>query len=503
MNSTSPDAAGASWTPLDVGWLLLNGSLVFAMQIGFCMLEAGSVTSKSTESIMLKNMCDLALTAILWWAVGYALAFDQGNGFIGGSGGARLFFASGVDDAYESALFFFHFTFCSTAATIVSGAIAERANILAYLTFSTACATIIYPVVAHWEWSVGGWASPSNAHGSALLGGVIDFAGGGAVHVVGGVASLCGAAIIGPRRGRFLPPAATGRARHTAVPMPGHSSVLQVLGTFMLWFGWYGFNGGSTLRLGVGDAKTAARVMITTTLAGSSAAITSGFFMRFAGKTQSWDVDAVCNGALAGLVSVTSGCATMQPWAALLVGVVGAFAYMGGSRAVVRFLIDDPLDAAAVHGTCGAWALLSAALFSTDTYTREVYGGALEPGLFYPGSSGERLAVAAVFVVAVSGWVGATSSAVFLLLRRYKHLRMPDKLEEIDMDASITPAGAAFTSMVFDPPLQGAAAGGGIVYEPQPDLRPDTRAAPDTQVQLADIELEEAKPAADAGDSAQ
>lgn len=235
---------------LDVVWLLTNGFLVFLMQVGFCMLEAGAVSSRSTEAIMMKNACDCCVTALVWWAVGYTFAFGDGSPFIG-VGPSGLFFASGIDDAYTWAAFFFHLNFCATASTIVSGAIAERAHILSYLLFSLACGIIIYPVVAHWQWSTSGWASPSNPN--ALLGGVIDFAGGGAVHVLGGVASLCGAAIIGPRKGRFDPTLDTGDPgaatsgvariscckRRTPQPMPGHSSVLIIMGTFMLWVGWY------------------------------------------------------------------------------------------------------------------------------------------------------------------------------------------------------------------------------------------------------------------------
>ena len=264
LSSTQSTSDQDTSRALDVVWLLLNSFLIFLMQIGFCMLEAGAVTSKSTESIMMKNAIDAAITGLVWWAVGHALAFGTGSGFVGVAT-PSLFFMGGVDDAYEWATFFFHLNFAMTASTIVSGAIAERAHILSYLLFSTLCAAIIYPVVVHWQWSSSGWASPTSP--DALLGGVVDFAGGGAVHVMGGVAALCAAAIIGPRRGRFdpllepvtgvsAPAAADGSAAAAApratvrsggvcgwrprstLPMPGHSSVLLIMGTFILWVGW-------------------------------------------------------------------------------------------------------------------------------------------------------------------------------------------------------------------------------------------------------------------------
>ena len=220
--ATSTDAAQ------DVAWLLLSAFVVFLMQCGFCMLEAGSVTSKSTESIMMKNLCDCAVTVILWWVVGYAFAFGDGNGFIGYN--TDTFFMNKAETSYDWAFFFFQFNFAATASTIVSGATAERSQILSHLFFSSMNAMsmnamIIYPVVAHWAWSSSGWASISSGH--AFSSGVIDFAGCGPVHTVGGVASLVGAAIAGPRLGRF--------EHKLPIPLPGHSSVLQVMGTFILW----------------------------------------------------------------------------------------------------------------------------------------------------------------------------------------------------------------------------------------------------------------------------
>ena len=239
---------------LDVVWLLLSAMVVFLMQVGFCMLEAGCVRSKSTDHTMIKNLGDLAISSIVWWAIGYALTFGEGNGFIGHTS-EHAFFSNGAHTGYQWAFIFFQFNFLATATTVVGGAIAERAHISSYLVFSALCPLIVYPPVAHWEWSASGWASPTNE--KAFLGGIIDFAGCGAVHMVGGIASLCGAAVIGPRPGRFdTAPVVAGskapRWLHRPLPMPGHSTVLQVMGTFILWVGWYGFNAGSTLGMQVG-----------------------------------------------------------------------------------------------------------------------------------------------------------------------------------------------------------------------------------------------------------
>lgn len=395
---------------MNVTWMLLSGMIIFLMQFGFCMLETGSVTSKSTESIMIKNLGDLALSSLAWWAVGYAFAFGGGGEFIGFSSADRdgthtsaWFATNGVQASEDWAKFFFHLNFVATASTIVSGAIAERAHILSYFFYSTLCACIIYPPVAHWEWSSTGWASPYRADHGAWQGGVIDFAGCGAVHLVGGVGAVIGAAIIGPRKGRYDP------SSMKPIPMPGHSSVLQVMGTFILWVGWYGFNAGSTMRMDGVNSRTAARVAVTTTLAASMGGVTGMLVPRCLGTTKTYDVPSVCNGVLAGLVSITGGCATVTAWASLLIGVIGGVAFLVTSRLLLeRGGIDDPLDAGAVHGSCGVWGLLAASLFSTAEYTADVYGPMLTPGLFYS-AGGQRLTASVVFTLATVAWVGLTS----------------------------------------------------------------------------------------------
>jgi len=470
-------------------WLLSNGILVFFMQCGFGMLEAGAVTARGTQNILLKNLLDASISAVVWYSFGYGLAFGGENPFIGNplsasdssssSSNSNLFLVKLLEEdatgfstpnsasGYAWAFWWFQFTFAATAATIVSGAVAERAQLISYLIYSTFITLFIYPVVAHWVWSGSGWLSPLNP--DAFLGGVIDFAGSGVVHVTGGVAALAGAYTIGPRRGRFVtagaPPCANASAstaaaclRHRCscccerggkqreqlkpMPMPGHSSVLHSLGTFILWMGWYGFNAGSTLSIGGSAPRTAARIFATTTLSASSGGITAVVLNRVRGYGQQWDVAAMCNGVLAGLVSITAGCATCPAWAAIAIGILGGCIFRFASWVVLEVLhIDDPLDAFAVHGACGAWGVLACALFSTDYYTSNVAsnsrGGVVDGGK-------NLIGAALVFLAVTICWVGSMSLVMFSVLRRLGVLRI---------QAGMTPAGGG-------PPFDSSGHGG-------------------------------------------
>ena len=339
----------------------------------------------------------------------------------------------------------------------MSGAVAERAQLPAYCIFSSLITGFVYPIVAHWVWSTSGWLSCSN-EGSWLC--MIDFAGSGVVHATGGIAALAGATIIGPRTGRF-------DASGHAVPMPGHSSVLQVLGTFILWLGWYGFNAGSTMGISTDtQARTAGRVVVTTTLSAAAGGITAVCLEKFIGNSRAWDVAAMCNGILAGLVSITAGCATVQPWAAIIMGLGGACFYRLASKVMLRLQIDDPLDAFAVHAVCGFWGIVTCAIFSTPEYTkcacslrllrlwkgregasprpraqsppahhrervrislragsaitegRIDKGGALYGGI-------ELLGAACIFSLAHVVWVGTLTTVIFFSLRHLALLRVP------------------------------------------------------------------------------
>ena len=298
---------------------------------------------------------------------------------------------------------------------------------------------LIYPVVVHWVWDGNGWASAFNSNegdDAPLLGGQIDFAGSGVVHMTGGIAAFVGAAVIGPRTGRFSGGGRTGNP----VPIKGHSSVLQVLGTFILWLGWYGFNPGSTLGItAAGYAQAAARSVVTTTLSAATGGLTVVTLDKLLGS-KTWDVSAVCNGILGGLVSITAGCSTVYPWAAVLIGCIGGFVYFGASNLVLKVLkVDDPLDAFAVHGACGFWGCLATALFTAPAYG---YHGTLDDGCkegggvgaFYGG--GCLIGVTLATLCAEIVWVGGTSFLLFYALKMAGILRVSSEVEEAGMDIS-------------------------------------------------------------------
>ncbi|OAY71910.1 Ammonium transporter 1 member 1 [Ananas comosus] len=425
------DAASA----IDSTYLLFSAYLVFAMQLGFAMLCAGSVRAKNTMNIMLTNVLDAAAGALFYYLFGFAFAFGgPSNGFIG-----RHFFGlKGVPEVgFDYPFFLFQWAFAIAAAGITSGSIAERTQFVAYLIYSAFLTGFVYPVVSHWFWSGDGWASASRTAGEALLfrSGVIDFAGSGVVHMVGGVAGLWAALIEGPRIGRFDH---AGRS----VALRGHSASLVVLGTFLLWFGWYGFNPGSftTILKSYGPAgsihgqwSAVGRTAVTTTLAGSVAALTTLFGKRL--QTGHWNVVDVCNGLLGGFAAITSGCSVVDPWAAVVCGFVSAWVLIGLNQAAARYKYDDPLEAAQLHGGCGAWGIIFTALFARERYVNEVYPG--RPGRPYGlfmGGGGRLLAAHVVQILVIFGWVTCTMGPLFLLLHKLGLLRISAEDEMAGMD---------------------------------------------------------------------
>jgi ammonium transporter, Amt family len=318
------------------------------MQTGFAMLCAGSIRQKNVKNIMLKNLLDACGGAIGFYTVGYAFAYghkgdpDQKT-FIGNS-----YFALKDFDSWAG--WFFQFAFAATAATIVAGTVAERCKMAAYLCYSVVLTGFVYPVVVHAVWSSNGFLSafatdPFNGVGS------IDFAGSGVVHLVGGTTALIAAIVLGPRKGRFYDE--DGNPLETPHSFPPHSVALQVLGTFILWFGWYGFNPGSALIIdNAGSAAAASLAAVTTTLAGASGAVTCMFVDSIidgmmTGET-SYEITMAMNGALGGLVAVTAGCAVVEPYAAIIIGAIGGVVYLGFSKLLIKLRIDDAVDA----GTC-------------------------------------------------------------------------------------------------------------------------------------------------------
>ena len=383
---------------------------------------------------------DASVGALAWYVLGYGFAFGDavpGNGFIG-----RRYFAMRRLPYYEGSLigsvngftsFFFQYTFAATASTIVSGSVVERASIMAYISYSFLLTAFVYPVVAHWEWSTTGWLSPTRTGASVLFGsGIVDFAGCGAVHMVGGFSGIVGSALLGPRIGRYDQ---DGKPR----AMPGHNVSFAALGTFILWFGWFGFNCGSAGGI-VGQSATVSRVAVSTTLGGAAGGVAA---LAFAVKVDKcWDVLMCLNGILAGLVSITSGCAFFEPWAAIVAGGIGGLLFPIFSRTLTRLRIDDPLEAGAMHGGCGVWGLLATGFLAQTKAVNSVYPtppngveGTLRPGGAFYGH-GQLLASQIVGIVTIGGWTVFNMFICFSLLKKFRLLRVPASEEEVGMDES-------------------------------------------------------------------
>ncbi|GMH37087.1 hypothetical protein BSKO_04960 [Bryopsis sp. KO-2023] len=445
--STTPTPADDA----DVSFLLASGYLVFFMQCGFCMLSAGSVRSKNAKNIILKNLLDACFGALGFYLLGYGIAFGaDGNKFIGGKG----FGLKGVDTA-EYATWFFQFAFAATAATIVSGAVAERTKFQAYLLYAFFLTAWVYPIVAHWVWSDEGWLSVNLPRKELFNGsGMIDFAGCGVVHMVGGFAGLAGAWCVGPRLGRYDQ---GGKARD----IPGHSAPLALLGVFILWFGWYGFNPGSAFTI-IGSSRVVALCAVNTTLAAAAGTVTTlGLTMaRLFGSTGIlvWDTVAAGNGALAGLVSITAGCSVVHPWAAVLIGTFGGAVYSGSSYLVAQILmVDDPLDAIAVHGFCGMWGLLATAAFAEEDLVGLSYGDFVgedgEVGRrafgFIAGGDGRLLVAAITGIMAIFMWVMCHMVPFFYMAKSLGLLRVSPMEEHDGLDISHH-GGAAYPTDKID-----------------------------------------------------
>ena len=400
-------------TNADCFWLMFGGCLVFFMQAGFALLEAGSIRAKNTKNILIKNSLDACLGAILWWFCGYSFAFgvqgDSPNKFIGGKD-----FFSALDKPASTtyyAFWFFQWAFAATAATIVSGAVAERCTLTAYAAYTCFLTAFVYPVVVHWTWSSEGWLTDGD-----IGPGLLDFAGSGVVHMTGGGAALMGAYFLGPRIGKF-------EADGTPVDIPGHSSSLQCLGTFILWFGWYGFNCCSTGAWG--DMVTATKVAVTTTLAAAAGGISALGCEVVAGKNA--DLPPILNGILAGLVSITAGCNVVEPWAAFVLGLIGGVVYTISCKLLIKMQIDDPLSASPVHFFCGAWGVIGTGLFATKANNGLLAGGA---------TGGKQLGIQFLGVLAIGAWTCILSGLLFIALKATGKLRVDTDAEEKGMDAS-------------------------------------------------------------------
>ena len=320
-------------------WVVIAGAMVFLMQAGFAMLETGMVRAKNAVNVMMKNYMDLCVGTLLFWLVGYGLMFGNNpTGWIGTS----LFGLSTAPD-WDYTLIFFQIMFAATAATIVSGAMAERTNYIAYLIGTCGITAIIYPIFGSWAWNDHGWLKQL---------GFIDFAGSTVVHSVGGWCALAAIILLGPRLGRF---AESGEVR----AVPGHNLGFIAIGGFLLWFGWFGFNGGSTLAAGTNIGH----ILLNTHMAGAAGAV-GAMLMSYATRQPVLMTNAV-NGSIAGLVAITAGCATMQVPYAVLTGAIGGGLSVLGIMLLEKMRLDDVVGAVSVHGFCGAWGTLAAGLFLT------------------------------------------------------------------------------------------------------------------------------------------
>jgi Amt family ammonium transporter len=402
-------------------WTLVAAFLVFGMQAGFVMLEAGFARKRETVNVLMECIYDTCLCGILFYAIGYAFMFGHGNGFIGwgglGSDGKTItnwFFLQNTPLTYEGtgipilAHWIFQYAFADTCSTIVSGAMIGRTSFRGDILYSIGITGFIYPIIGHWAWGPDGFLALMGSAGNFLpsLGqGFRDFAGSTVVHTIGGVASLAGAIVLGPRIGRIF-------ARDGGGMPPGHNMVIAAVGTFLLWFGWYGFNPGSTLS--AMDAQGIGRIAANTTIAACTGGMTAMLAGLWWGATKGkFDIGYTLNGVLAGLVAITCPCYWVSPLGAALLGAVAGFVVYAGMNLMEWMRIDDPVGAVSVHGFAGIWGTLSLGLFASGQYGATGPGGADNSapvtGLFYGGGTSVLEAQAigtfgiaiAVFVVTI------------------------------------------------------------------------------------------------------
>ncbi len=372
---------------LDTFWVLIAAFLVFFMQAGFGMLEAGLIRAKNTCNILMKNFLDFCMASLGFFIFGYAIMYGVSNGIFGASGWLLIGAKSGANIPLY-AFWLFQAVFCGAAATIVAGGMAERMKFPAYLIYSFLISAFVYPAVGHWIWG-GGWLSKLN---------FADFAGSTVVHLTGGVAALIGTTILGPRVGKF-------NKDGSANIIAGHSIPLASLGVFILWFGWFGFNPGSTL--GVSNGELIARIAINTNLAAAIGAL--------AAMTTAWlwfgtpDLTMTMNGALAGLVAITAPCAFISPLASLIIGAIGGSLVVAGVRVLDKVHIDDPVGAFPVHGVNGMWGSLAVGLFGQKAL------GLANDGLLLGGGF-TQLGVQALGILSVALFVGLAMGVVFKLI---------------------------------------------------------------------------------------
>ena len=391
------------FSSVDTLWTLLGTVLVFFMQAGFAMVETGFTRAKNAANIIMKNLMDFVLGSLGFFLIGYSIMFGDD---IAGIIGTPALFMEGLDSTIPGTVhFMFQNVFAATAATIVSGAVAERTKFSSYLVYSFIISLLIYPISGHWIWG-GGWLAQM---------GFIDFAGSTAVHMVGGIAALVGAAIVGPRIGKYK----DGKAQ----VIPGHNLTIGALGVFILWFAWFGFNGASTVAA-TGDETLAliGTIFLNTNLSAVTATlVTLLFTWKKYGKP---DVSMTLNGSLAGLVAITAGCAVVSPFGAIAIGFIAGFAIVLAVEFVDQKLkFDDPVGAFSVHGVNGALGTILVGVFATD-------GGLLYGGGF------NMLGIQALGVASVAAYTAGSMYVVFKVIQKTMGLRVTAEEEIVGMDVA-------------------------------------------------------------------
>lgn len=398
-------------------WFLIGAALVFWMQAGFAMVEAGFTRAKNTGNIIMKNLMDFCIGTVVFILIGFGLLMGEDLfGFIG-KPGFDLFTAYAE---FDFSSFVFNLVFCATTATIVSGAMAERTKFLSYCIYSGVISALIYPIEAHWIWG-GGWLSQLGFH---------DFAGSCAIHMVGGISALIGAKILGPRIGKFTRDTSGKILKVNA--FPGHSIALGSLGVFILWLGWYGFNGAAATSI-----AQLGSIFLTTTVAPAVATVVCMIFTWT--KYGKPDVSMCLNASLAGLVAITAPCDVTDAFGAVAIGVVAGFLVVFGVWLLDHVLrIDDPVGAVAVHCMNGIWGTLAVGLFATDTapgYSIANASGETLTGLFYGGGF-ELLKLQFIGFASVAAWTAVTITITFLVIRVIAGLRVDREEEMAGLDAA-------------------------------------------------------------------
>ena len=422
------DSIGLQVT-IDTLWVALTGMLVFFMNAGFAMLETGLCRSKNAVSLLAKNLIVFGLVVVTYWALGFGLMFGDGNPWVGGAG----FFLSGTDaspltgSAYDGvfsalswvgipleAKFFFQVVFAGTAATIVSGAVAERIQFFAFFIFSMLLVSIVYPITGHWIWG-DGWLANL---------GFYDFAGATVVHSVGGWAALTGTLALGPRLGRYV----EGRS----MPFPGHNLSMATLGCMILWLGWFGFNAGSTMKA---DPAAISHILLTTNMAAAMGAISAAITTQLCFSKP--DLTMIINGVLAGLVSITAACAFVSIASAAVIGIVAGVSIVFSVDFFDNLRVDDPVGALSVHLVGGVWGTLALGLFSVgpNNYSWYGVGAGPEAGLLLGGGL-QQLGVQGFGVIAVGIFTVLVSSASWIALKYTMGLRVSTTAEKEGLDLS-------------------------------------------------------------------